>query len=74
MKKFTVASVITMLCLVLLSASQLMAGEAMDQLQDMENTGVSFDGSDGRRSGMDIDFTDVEVSIPEPEAVPVDTE
>lgn len=51
------------------------AGDAMDQLQGMSNTGTTFDGSDGRRSGMDIDFVEVEgPEIPEPTAVPVDEE
>lgn len=41
---------------------------ALDQLQDMQNTGVTFDGSDGNRSGMDIDVQPVTGVIPEPPA------
>ncbi len=46
---------------------------ALDQLQSIGNTGVVFDGSDGQRSGMDIDATPVLVPTPEP-AAPVEPE
>lgn len=39
---------------------------ALDQLQDMQNTGVTFDGSDGERSGMDIYVEPTSGNIPEP--------
>lgn len=45
---------------------------AYDQLEDMNNTGETFDGSDGQRSGMDIDLETVEVPLPEP--VPAEAE
>lgn len=72
MKNIIVNTFFTAALLMIAVCPVVSAGEAMDQLQDMENTGVSFDGSDGKRSGMDIDLTEVEVAIPEPTAVPVD--
>ncbi len=50
------------------------AGDASDQLEGMSNTGVTFDGSDGQRSGMDINVSPSGGNIPEvPEPTPVDT-
>lgn len=39
---------------------------AYDQLQNMSNTGTTFDGSDGERSGMDYGMTPSSGNIPEP--------
>ena len=74
MKKELLGILVRTVFLCGLSYSVVFAEGAMDQLENMENTGVAFDGSDGRRSGMDIDFTDTTVEIPEPTAQPVDTE
>jgi len=44
--------------------------KAIDQLQGMTNTGITFDGSDGQRFGMDINVSpsagDVPVPTPSP--------
>jgi len=47
---------------------------AYDELQGMSNTGVSFDGSDGQRSGMDINVSPSYGNIPDvPAPTPVET-
>jgi len=46
---------------------------ALDQLQGMRNTGVTFDGSDGERSGMDVWTTPSAGEAPAvPEPTPVE--
>jgi hypothetical protein len=58
--------------ILMLSSSVCFAG-AMDDLKDMSNTGSSFDGSDGQRSGMDIAVSPSSGNIPEASAPqPVD--
>jgi hypothetical protein len=55
-------------------ATAAYAGDAYDQLQGMSNTGVTYDGSDGARSGMDINVSPSYGTIPEvPAPTPVDT-
>lgn len=67
---------IALLCLVVFAAALPFAFAedegAFDQLQNMDNTGETFDGSDGNRSGMDIDLETVEVPLPEPTPEPVE--
>ena len=61
---------IVFLCLAVLTVVTPCAfaedSSAYDQLQNMQNTGVTFDGSDGQRSGMDVDLQTTEVPLPEP--------
>lgn len=44
--------------------------KAIDQLQGMTNTGITFDGSDGQRSGMDINVSPSAGDIPVPTPSP----
>lgn len=73
MKKITMNLFAVMALLSVIACPASIASEAMKQLEDMKNTGVTFDGSDGQRSGMDFDFVNsVDIQIPEPTAEPVE--
>jgi hypothetical protein len=51
-------------------ATAACAGDALDQLQGMSNTGKTFDGSDGQRFGMDIDVSPSAGNVPVPTPSP----
>ena len=76
MKKSVISIVMAAAFLVIVSGAAVFAGDAMDDLEDMKNTGETFDGSDGQRSGMDIDIdrTGDESPAPTPEAVDTSSE
>lgn len=71
MKKIAVSLTVIAWFLSVAACPITLAGDAMDDLEGMTNTGTTFDGSDGQRSGMDIDFTPTTTNIPEPTAEPV---
>lgn len=62
------------LCVAIAGVARLAYAGAYEDLEGMRNTGVSFDGSDGERSGMDINVSPSYGNIPDvPAPTPVET-